>query len=360
MTIGRRGLLKGGAIGAVVAASSFPKPAISQGLRRWKMVTCWPKNFPGLGMAANDIGNEITTMSEGRLEVKVYGAGEIVPAFEVFDAVRGGVAEMGHAADLYWLAKHPGFAFTGGVPNGLSGHEQIAWLLHGGGREMWDELYGGFGMRVFLAGVAPPSLFGWYREPINSLADFKGLKIRQAGLPGEVVSRMGATGINLPAGEIMPALQSGVIDAAEWGGPWTDLAFGFYKVTRYAYGPGIHEPGAVNGLMVNGEAFDDLPGDLREMVQVTAHKAALRVFTEVSAHNITSYEVLKNEHGVTFARLPDDVLAAFIEHADAVVQETAAKDPLAQRLHDSMAAYRARSHTMADFSERGFLGARKV
>ena len=359
MTIERRAFLKAGGAGAL-AASAFPKPALSQGRLRWKMITCWPKNFPGLGMTANDVGDRITAMSGGRLEVKVYGAGEIVPAFEVFDAVRGGIAEMGHGWDGYWIAKHPGAPFYGGVPNGLGPHEQVAWIQYGGGQALWDEMYADFDLRPFLSGVNPPSMFGWYRREIESLADIRGLNIRMAGLPGEVLNRMGATSINMPGGEIMSSLQSGAVDAVEWGGAWSDLAFGFHKIAKLCYWPGIHEPGASNSLLVARGAYESLPRDLQEIVRIAAHSGTARLYSESTHQNAVSYRRLREEHGVRFLRLPDDVIAAFLRTSLDVVRETGERDPLARRILESFMAFRERAVNIAPTVELGYLGARSV
>ena len=360
MTVQRRTFLKGSAAGALAAASTFPKPALSQGRLRWKMVTCWPKNFPGLGMTANQIGDQITKMSDGRLEVKVYGAGEIVPAFEVFDAVRGGIAELGHGWDGYWINKHPGAPFFGGVPNGLGPHEQHAWIQHGGGQVLWDEMYADFGIRCFVAGINPPSMFGWYKRDVESLDDLKGMKIRMAGLPGEVLNRLGATSVNMPGGEIMSALQSGVVEAVEWGGAWSDLAFGFQKIAKTCYYPGIHEPGASNALMINRDAYDGLSGDLQEMIKVAAHNGVNRLYAESTHQNSVSFEVLQQKHGVQFKRLPDDVISEFLRVSLEVMRETAEKDPHALKIHDSYMEFRRRVTNIAPTVELGYFGARSA
>ena len=359
MTVRRREFLKAGAAGAV-AASAFPRPALSQGRLRWKMVTCWPKNFPGLGMAANDIARQVTAMSDGRLEIKVYGAGEIVPAFEVFDAVRGGIAEMGHGWDGYWIAKHPGAPFYGGVPNGLGPHEQVAWIQYGGGQPLWDEMYADFGLRPFVSGVNPPSMFGWYRHEVHSLEDMKGLKIRMAGLPGEVLNRLGSISVNMPGGEIMSSLQAGVVDAVEWGGPWSDLAFGFQKIAKICYWPGIHEPGASNSLLVSSAAWDGLPPDLQEMIRIAAQYATARLYSESTFQNAVSFRTLRDEHGVRFVRLPDDVVAAFLAVSLDVMRETGERDPLSRRILESFAAFRERAVEIAPTAELGYLGARSM
>ncbi|MXX22220.1 MAG: TRAP transporter substrate-binding protein, partial [Rhodospirillales bacterium] len=213
-------------------------PAVSRGMREWRLVTTWPKNFPGLGTGAQRLADHITTASEGRLTVKLYAAGELVPPFENFDAVREGKAQMSHAAAYYWINKHRSTPFYAAVPGGLVAQEHNAWVYHGGGQELWDELYAEFGLKAFLAGNSGTQMGGWFQKEINSIEDFQGLKMRIPGLGAEVINRLGATAVNLPGGEIMPALQSGVIDATKWGGPWNDLAFGFYKITKNYSGPG--------------------------------------------------------------------------------------------------------------------------
>lgn len=359
----RRSFLKAGAIGATATATataSFPTPAISQGRLRWKMITTWPKNFPGLGMAANRIGKQITEMSDGRLEVKVFGAGEIVPAFELFDAVRTGIAEMGHGWDGYWIAKHPGAPFFGGVPNGLGPIEQIAWIEHGGGQALWDDMHGAYGLKPFVAGTNPPSMFGWYTRPVESLADLDGLKVRMAGLPGEVMNRLGATAVNISGGEIMSSLQAGVVDAVEWGGPWMDLAFGFQKICNLCYWPGLHEPGPNQSLLVNKEIYDDLPKDLQRIIEVAASNAVAYLYGEGTLQNAVSYEVLKNEHNVQFNKLPDDVIQAFLEASNDVVRETGDRDPLAKKIYESFETFRKRAIDIAPVAELAYLSARTI
>ncbi|PPR15236.1 MAG: Monocarboxylate 2-oxoacid-binding periplasmic protein [Alphaproteobacteria bacterium MarineAlpha9_Bin7] len=358
MGIKRRSFLKGGAVGALAATSTFPAPAISKGRKRWKMITCWPKNFPGLGTTANEIGANITRMSEGRLEVKVYGAGEIVPAFELFDAVRGGIAEMGHGWDGYWIAKHPGAPFFGGVPNGLAAYEQVAWIHWGGGQKLWDDMWADFGVRAFVSGVNPPSYFGWYQKEVNSLDDLKGMKIRMAGLPGEVLNRMGVTSVNMPGGEIMSSLQSGIVDAVEWGNAWSDLAFGFYKVADICYFPGIHECGPNQSLTINNEAYDSLPDDLKEIVKVAAWNGTMQLYSETVYHNAAAYQTLKQEKGVQFKPLPEDVISEFLKVSLDVLFDTASKDPHALRIYNSYMDFRKRAINVAPTDQLGYLEAR--
>ena len=274
MKIGRRSLLKGTAIAgaavAAAAASSFPAPAISQGTRQLKMVTTWPKNFPGLGTGAQRLADRITNGTEGRIEVKLFAAGELVPPFESFDAVSQGTADMYHAAEYYWQGKSKAFNFFATVPFGLTASEVDAWIYHSGGQALWDELGAEFNLKPLMAGNTGVQWGGWFNKEMNSVEDYKGLKMRMPGLGGEVLRRLGAAAVALPGGEIFPALQSGTIDATEWVGPWNDLAFGFYKITKYYYWPGFHEPGTILSFGINKGVWDSLSASDQSLIETAA------------------------------------------------------------------------------------------
>ncbi len=220
----RRNLARGGAAGLLGAAAA-PAVALAQ-TRRWRMVTSWPKRLPGPGLSAERIASRIAALSGGRLEITVSAAGEIVPAFEVLDAVGSGVAEMGHSAAFYWQGKEPAAAFFTTVPFGLLPNEHAAWIDAGGGQELWDALYAPFGVKPFMGGNTGVSMGGWFRHELKSRADVHGLKIRSLGLGGEVYRRLGAIAQTTSPGEILIALQSGMHDAAEFVGPGSDIALG--------------------------------------------------------------------------------------------------------------------------------------
>ena len=355
---GRRAFLAAAAAGG--AAAAFPAPAVSRGHVRWRMVTTWPKNFPGVGVAAQRIADRIGELSDGRMEVKLFAAGEFVPAFEAFDAVREGKADMAHDAPYYWIAKQKACAFFCSVPGGLTPWEQMGWVNYGGGQALWDELYGEFGLRAWHAGNAGMQMVRWFREPVASLADLQGLKVRMAGLQSEVLSRLGATTVNLPGGEVMPALQAGVIDAAEWGGPWMDLAFGFHKIAKHCYGPGVHEPGAALSLVVNRERYDSLPANLRAVVRAAAEVENSRLLSEFTARNAIAMEELKTEYGVLFASLPADVLRRWFEVSAEVNAEAGAGADINRRIYESWSRFRARAMALAPLSTLGFMQGRAV
>lgn len=326
----------------------------------WKMVTTWPKNFPGLGTGANNLASLITKMSGGRLNVKVYGAKELVPAFEVFDAVSRGTAEMGHGAAYYWKGKNEAIQFFSTVPFGLTAQEMNGWLYHGGGLKLWEEVYAQYNLVPAAAGNTGVQMGGWFNKEIKSLSDIKGLKMRIPGLGGEVFRRAGGTPVNLPGGELYTALQTGALDATEWVGPYNDLAFGFYKVAKYYYYPGWHEPGTTLEAIINKEAFDALPEDLQEIVRSACKTVNQDMLAEYTARNNAALNTLVNEHKVQLRAFPDDVLKKLHTISDEVVAELAAKDKTAKRIYTSFQKYREQVNTWHEISERAFMRARKL
>ncbi len=224
------------------------------------MVTTWPRDFPGLGTGANYLARIIGEMSGGRLTVKVFGGNELVPPFEVFDAVQRGTAEMGHGGAYYWKGKMPASPFFSSVPFGLTGSEINGWFYHGGGLELYHELYAPFGVIPWPIGNSGTQMGGWFNREINSVDDLKGLKMRIPGFGGEVLMRVGGTPVNIPGAELFTALQSGTIDATEWVGPMNDLAFGLFRAAKYYYYPGWHEPGTALEGIVNAEAYAGAAG----------------------------------------------------------------------------------------------------
>lgn len=324
----------------------------------WKMVTTWPKNFPGLGVGAEKLATLINQMSGGRLQVKVYGAKELVPAFEVFDTVSQGNAEMGHGAAYYWKGKNEAFQFFSAVPFGFTAEEQNAWLFHGGGMELWKEAYAPFGVIPAAAGNTGVQMAGWFNREINSLKDLEGLKMRIPGLGGEVLRRAGGTPVNLPGGELFTSLQSGVIDATEWVGPYNDLAFGLYKAAKHYYYPGWHEPGTTLEAIINQKAYDALPEDLQAIVSNACRIANDEILVEYVARNNDALNTLINEHGVDVRRLPDDVMDKLRSLSEEVVGEIAAKSEQAQQVYDSFSKFKEGVTAWTEISTKAFLNSR--
>ena len=325
----------------------------------WKMITTWPKNLPGLGAAPERLAERLRIMSNGRLDIKVYGAGELVGALEVFDAVSQGTAQMGHGAAYYWRGKNPAAAMFATVPFGMNAQEMNGWLRYGGGLELWQELYGKFNLVPFAAGNSGVQMAGWFNKEINSIDDLQGLKMRIPGIGGEVLSRAGGVPVVLPGGEIFTALQTGVIDATEWVGPYNDLAFSLHTAAKYYYYPGWHEPGPTLEAVVNKDAWDALPQDLQAMIEVATQAINEDMLSEFTARNNAALDTLINEHGVQLRRLPDDVIAALRASSKEVVAEIAEADPLAKRIYDSYMDYLEDVRRYHSISEQAYMNLRE-
>jgi TRAP-type mannitol/chloroaromatic compound transport system substrate-binding protein len=337
----RREFVAGAAAG--FGAGGLAAPAIAQERWQWNMVMPWPRNTPGVGVGAERFANDVNVMSQGRLEIRLFAAGELVPPFESLDAVQQGAADIAHGTPYYWVGKSPALNYFTTIPFGLTATELAAWIEFGEGKTLWQEVYDPFGVKPFYAGSSGVQAGGWFKRPIESVADLRGLKFRIAGLGGEVMRRLGVNVVLLPPGEIMPALTSGAIDAAEWIGPWNDRAFGLYKVAKYYYVPAFHEPGPGLEIIVNRARYEELPEDLRKILEVVAAAAAHRTLADFTFHNIMSFDALLAEDGVELRAIPDDVVRALGRATREVLDEMAASDPLTGKVHHSFSDFLTRA-----------------
>lgn len=340
--------------------SADTQQAGEQQVYHWRMVTMWPKNFPGLGSSPERFAENVAKMSGGRLLIKVHGAGEIVPALGVFDAVSLGNVEMGHSSPYYWGGKMTGAAFFTTVPFGLTAQEQNGWLYYGGGIELWREAYAPFNLVPLAGGNSGIQMAGWFNREINSVADLKGLKMRMPGIAGTVLSRLGGTPVTLPGGEIYTAMQTGVIDATEWVGPYNDQTSGLYEAAKYYYYPGWHEPGSTLEIIVNKPALESLPADLQAIVEVAARAANQDMLDEYTARNADALQSLIDNHGVQLKKLPDDVLIAMRKASEEVLAEMVEGNDLAQRVYRSWMDFRAKSIVYQRIAEQAFVEARDL
>ena len=327
---------------------------------KWNMVTTWPKNFPGLGMAAENLSQYVKEMSNGRLIIKVYGAGELVPAMGVFDAVSQGNVELGHGASYYWTGKVKSSQFFTAVPFGLTAQEMNGWLHHGGGLELWEEAYEPFNLVPLAGGNTGVQMAGWFNKEINSIEDIKGIKMRIPGLAGEVFTRLGAETVQLAGNEIFLSLQQGVIDAAEWVGPYNDLTFGFHQVAKYYYYPGWHEPGSTLEIIVNKDALESLPDDLRAMIKYASRAVNQEMLDEYTARNNNALIELVEKHGVSLRKLPNDVLRELKKVSDEVMKEFVAKDDMARKVYDSYSNFKEDVVNYHNISEKAYIEARDI
>ena len=355
----RRDFIKQASVGAVATTAAVAPAIVSADTKiKWKMVTTWPKNFPVLGTGANQLAKLITEMSDGRIKVKVYGAGELIPAFEVFDAVSRGTAQLGHGSAYYWKGKIEEAQFFSTVPFGMNSQEMTSWLYYGGGMELWRETYEPFGVIPAAAGNTTVQMAGWFNKEINSTNDLKGLKMRIPGLGGEVLKRAGGTPVNLPGGELFTSLKTGAIDATEWVGPYNDLAFGLHKAAKYYYYPGWHEPGTTLEAIINKKAFEALPKDLKAIVENCCKIVNQNMSLEFTAKNNAALDTLVNKHKVDVRKLPDDVLAKLKTLSDDVVSELAATNKAAQKIYESYDKFYKQVSAWHEISEKIYFNVR--
>jgi TRAP-type mannitol/chloroaromatic compound transport system substrate-binding protein len=344
--VGRRAVVAGAA--GLAAAGALPHAAHAQPAFDWRMVTAWPRNAPGPGTSANRIAERLTSLSGGRLRVTVYGAGELVPAFEVFDAVSLGNAQMGHSAAFFWSGRMPAAPFFTAVPFGLSPQSHAAWIHHGGGQALWDALYAPSGIKPFLGGNSGMQMGGWFTRRIEGLDDLRGLRYRIPGLGGAVLRRLGATTVSLPPSEIFTALETGVIDGAEFLGPWSDVSLGLDQAAPYYYWPGFHEPNGSAECLVNLEAFESLPADLQALVAVVCEAEALRGLAEADWRNAETLSRLRRDTTVELLPFPQDVMTAARTAAANVLTEAAEADEMTARILESYLPARARAEDWLD------------
>ena len=325
----------------------------------WKMVTTWPKNFPGLGTGAQYLADSINKLSGGRIKVTVYGAGELVPAFEIFDAVSNGVAELGHGSAYYWKGKNDTFQFFSTVPFGMTANEMNSWLYKGGGMELWEQAYSDFNLLPMAAGNTGVQMGGWFNKEINSLSDLKGLKMRIPGLGGEVLKRAGGTPVNLPGGELFTALKTGTIDATEWVSPYNDLAFGLHKAAKFYYYPGWHEPGTTLECFVNKDKYLELPEDLRSILLGASKMANLDMLCEMISRNNEALQILQDKYKVDIRPYPDEVLNELHEISKNVVKELSSSSDFAKEVYNSYSSFQEKTRNWNNISLKSYLNIKK-
>ncbi len=355
----RRDLLKGAVVGAAsAAAATVAAPAIAakhEKKMKINMVSTWPRDFPGLGTGAQRFAKRITEMSGGRMEVKYYAAGERVKAFDSFDEVASGNSQMYHSAEYYWKGKHPGYAYFTSVPFGLTYTEMNAWIRFGGGQQLWDKLAATYGLKGLMCGNTGVQMGGWFRKEMNSADDFKGLKMRIPGLGGDVLSKLGASPVTLPGGQIYENLVSGSLDATEWVGPWNDKIMKFYEAAKYYYYPGMHEPGAMLAVGMNKKWWDGLSPADQAIIEAAASMENDVMMSEYNAKNGESLESLLKEHGVKLRAFSDDIYDSFGEAAEKVFADVKKHSPLAKEIHESFEAARKNVGSWAKISDQAYV-----
>jgi TRAP-type mannitol/chloroaromatic compound transport system substrate-binding protein len=307
----RRSFLKTSALGAsAAAATTLAAPAYAQGKRTLTMVTTWGRGLAGVHDSAQRNADMLTELTDGQLTVDLKAAGELVGAFEVFDAVAAGQADMYHGADYYWVGQHPGYAFFTAVPFGMTAQELVNWYYQDGGMELHDELNAIFGLKGYLAGNTGAQSGGWVRKEITGPQDFNGLKFRMPGLGGEALGKLGASVQNLPGAEVYQALASGAIDGTEWIGPWADEKAGFQEITKFYYTAGFHEPGAGLSVTMNREVHDSLTKQQQAIFRTCCLENHQWNLSQFLSQNSAALNRLASA-GVKVLEFPDSVWDAF-------------------------------------------------
>lgn len=353
----RRDILKAGG-GLVALGGAAAVKAAEKAEFKWKMVTAWPKKFPGIGTNAEWFAEQVTKITDGRVAVTLYGAGELVPPFEVFHALRDGIADCAHGPAYYSKGLIPETEIFTAVPFGMTPTELAAWYEFGGGTELLNELYRPFGVMMVPGGNSDIQMGGWFNKPMESLEDFKGLKIRAPGITGEVFKLLGATPVSMPGSEVFTSMQSGVIDAADWIGPWNDQASGLQKVAKYYYGT-WHEPGAASDYMFNIKSFEALPETLREQVLMVARAAGARQTTEYRANNATALRNMMEKDGVELRYYSDEILKAMYAATQQYLDTFAAKSEMAAKVLQSYREFQKNQQIWTD-NEAKYIAARKL
>ena len=354
----RREFLKktGMAAAAAVATSAVAAPTIlaAEKTYEWKMVTTWPPGLPVLQTGAERFAKRVEEATDGRIKIKVFAGGELVPALGVFDAVSAGTVEVGSGASYYWAGKVPAAQWFAAVPFGFNAQGINAWFYSGGGLQLWEEVYAPFNLVPRPQGNTGVQMGGWFRKEMNTIDDYKGLKMRIPGLGGKVVAKAGGTVVLLPGGEIFTSLERGVIDATEWVGPMHDLRMGFYKAAQYYYYPGWHEPGTTLEVMFNKKIYDGLPKDLQAILDAVAMETNLWSLSEFEAGNGAALEMLIKEHNVDLKQFPAEMIDNLRKLAAETLEEEANKDAMSRKVHEAFKKFKAQVGIWGTVSENAY------
>lgn len=321
---------------------------------KWKMVTTWPPNFPVVGEGCTLFADWVREMSGGRLDIKVYGGGELVPALEAFEAVMSGAAEIGHGASYYWTGKAPSTVFFATIPFGMNVQQMNAWMYAGGGSELHRELYKKFNLIPFPAGGTGVQMAGWFNKELNEVKDFKGLKMRIPGMGAKVLQEMGGTAVLSSGNEIYTNLERGVIDATEWIGPYHDYLMGFHKIAKYYYYPGWHEPGPILEFFINQRDFNNLSKDLQVIVETAAARLNIWSLSEFESKNNLYLKKIKAESTVDVRPLSQDILSALKKASQNVIQQQIDNDPFSKKVYESYNDFRKNISEWSAISEKQF------
>ena len=347
-------------LGSCILGDNAPKPVAKKDTAnpkaqyRWRMVTTWPPDFPILGEAATAYAELVHKMSGGRIQIRVYGAGELVPALETFDTVRQNTAQVGCGAPYYWAGKSPATQLFSAVPFGMNAQQVNAWLFGGGGYELWKEVYADFGLVPIPGGNTGIQMGGWFNKEIQAAEDLKGLKMRIPGLGGAVIERAGGAAILVAGSEIYTSLERGVIDATEWIGPFHDYRMGFSRIAKYYYYPGWHEPGSQLEFFINKPSFEQLPEDLQQICLSAGLQLNHRVLALCESENAGTLQKIQAEGDVDIRPFPKAVLETLRKHSHEVMNELRDSDALTKRVYDAYRDFQSQMRPWNAVSEKAY------
>ena len=353
MTLKRRDFLKKAAAGAtgvaaLTACGGEPSTdAVTQGSGvsgprvNWRLATSFPRSLDLIHGSGERIAERVEAITGGNFTIRVYAAGEIVPALQVMDAVQQGTVQCGVSPGYYYIGKSPALAFDSSVPFGLSTRQQIAWFYHGGGLGLLNSIYADFGIVSFPAVSTGGQMGGWFRRPVNSLSELGGLSMRIPGIGGEIMARLGVSVQVLGGGDIYPALERGAIDATEWVGPYDDEKLGFYQIAKNYYYPGWWEPGLTGSLLVSLDAYNELPTAYQEALQSACAEVISNSLAAYDAANPAALRRLVQEHGVTLQQYSPEIMEAAWRESNAYLEEQAAGDASFRRVYENWKEFRA-------------------
>ena len=340
---------------AAAATASLAAPAIAQTTPavRWRLTSSYPKSLDTVYGGAEMLADRVRKLTDGKFDIRVFAAGEIVPGLQAMDAVQNNAVECCHTNSYYYIGKNMAFGFETALPFGMTTRQQNGWIYYGGGMELLREFYKDFGVINFPGGNTGTQMGGWFRTPFKTLADLKGLKIRIPGLGGQVWLRMGAVPQNIPGGDIYPALERGTIDATEWIGPYDDEKLGFYKIAKHYYTPGWWEPSSQFSFFVNAAEWAKLPKTYQEAFSVAAAEVNLNMMAEYDAKNPVALKRLIGA-GVTLHRYPAEILRAAQKISFDMYEEEAGKNPAFRKIYTSWKKHREDAYTWFSIAEQGY------
>jgi TRAP-type mannitol/chloroaromatic compound transport system substrate-binding protein len=319
----------------------------------WRLVSSFPRSVEAIFSASERFAARVNQLTAGRFTIRLFPAGELVPGLQVLDAVSAGTAQMGHSASYYYVGKDPAFAFDSSLPFGMGTRAMAAWFHWGGGREALAPLFEKFNVVSFQGGSTGGQMGGWFRPEIHTPDDLKGLKLRFPGLGGEVMAQMGATVQVLAGGDIFPALERGVIDGAEWSGPYDDEKLGFHRIVKNYYYPGWQEPGPTLNFYVNRTEYLALPKDYQAAIECAAHETHVTMTADYDAKNPVALARLKND-GVIVRPLPPEVLKALKQAALAVYEAKSAQSPIFKSILGPYLAFKKQTDLWLDITDQAY------